>query len=264
MDINDIINTLYKQYFKVFSDTEEIPVKIILTDNLAKSHYELRPDRKEELIAQNIEAYNIQNERMVTPRSNDEPTYILLNTKMIKKYTEDGSMTWVGTLAHELTHAIDYNQFANREGLNSLDIIEGTSNFYMFQLWSEYHARKRGYYFLRLFFENQNMLDAREIQVEHILQTEWPFHMKNHFREYHENTNGNNQMYITMQLLGRYSVWCDLFPDDFNKEAFARDYAQTPWMVHLFTFLRAHETLDDIYGNFKKLKAVFAENWTIT
>lgn len=38
---------------------------------------------------------------------------------MIEKYTEDGSMTWVGILAHELTHAIDYNQFAKREGLNS-------------------------------------------------------------------------------------------------------------------------------------------------
>lgn len=231
---------------------------------MAKTHYELRPDRKEELIAHNIETFNIQNGRMVTPRTNDEPTYILLNTKMIEKYTEDGSMTWVGILAHELTHAIDYNQFAKREGLNSLDIIEGTSNFYMFQLWSEYHARKRGYYFLRLFFENHNRLDTREIQVEYILQTEWPFHRENHFREYHENTNGNNHMYITMQLLGRYSVWCDLFPDDFNKEAFARDYAQTPWMVHLFTFLRAYETLDDIYGNFNKLKAAFEENCTIT
>lgn len=92
MNINDIINTLYK-HFEVFSDAEEVPVNIILTDNLAKSHYELRPNRKEELIAQNIEAFNIQNERMVTPRSNDEPTYILLNTKIIEEYTEDGSMT---------------------------------------------------------------------------------------------------------------------------------------------------------------------------
>lgn len=64
---------------------------------------------------------------MVTPRSNDEPTHILLNTKIIEEYTEDGSMTWVGTFAHKSTHTIDYNQFAKREGLNSLDIIEGTS-----------------------------------------------------------------------------------------------------------------------------------------
>ena len=85
--------------------------------------------------------------------------------------------------------------------------------------------------------------------------------MDDHFDMYHECTDRHQQIIITMHLLGRYSVWCDLFPEMFNEERLAVDFFLTPWMYHLFSFMRQHETLDAIYGDFPAMRMVLRENW---
>lgn len=259
---DNLFNPLIELYYALNQTMERVPVNIILTDNLNRTHCELRPEYKDKLITESNALNNDYNGRMVVPHSTDETISILINTEKMKQYTDDGSLTWVGTFSHELTHAIDYYQMARREALTYYDPLEESASYHMFQLWSEYHARKLGYRLLREFHEGVGNLGDKQQQIKYITETEWPFHQNNHYRDYHSGIDGNQQMYITMQLLGRYSVWCDLFPNTFNEKTLSTDFYHTPWMGHLFSFLRKHESLDIIYSVFDEFRSVLAENWS--
>lgn len=198
-----IFDSLIEMYYTINPAMERIPINIILTDNLNRTHCELRPEYRRSLTKIEAEEANDYNGRMVVPRSLDEAINILINTEKVKQYTEDGSMTWVGTFAHELTHAIDYYQMARREALTCYTLLEESPFYHAFQLWSEYHARKLGYNFLREFHRCLGNLGDDQQQKKHIIETEWPFHKNRHYSDYHSGIDGNQQIYITMQLLGR-------------------------------------------------------------
>lgn len=261
MALNEACKFLIEEYFKLYPTMERIPVEIVFTDNLGATHLKLRPDRKEQLLERGLESDNNYNGRMVVPHKLDDTMYVLLNTQKVIEYTNDKSMTWAGTLAHELTHAIDYYQMARKESLESYDPLEETTSYSMFQLWSEYHARKLGYRFLREMLGVDKDSTIQNEVISHIKDTEWPFQKKRHYHEYHRDQNGWQQMYITMQLLGRYSVWCDLYPHSFNLSEIEAEFAYTPWMCHLFGFLYCHETLPQIYNYFNDMRLILRENW---
>ena len=260
----NVLSTYIELYYILNPTMERIPVNVVFTDDLNRTHCELRPEYKEKLINSYDKSSNDYNGRMVVPHSITETITILINITKMKQYTDDGSLTWIGTLSHELTHAIDFYQMARKESLIYYDPLEDTSLYQMFQLWSEYHARKLGYGFLREVHKVLGHLDDEEQQIRFITEKEWPFHQENHYKDYHSGIDGSQQMYLTMQLLGRYSVWCDLFPNAFNEEALSSDFYHTPWIGHLFSFLRKHESLNSIYPVFNELRSVLAENWLFT
>lgn len=112
MDLYNIVESLFELYYESYPNMERISVDINFTDDLGKTHCELRSDIKERLIAEGLESQQDCNGRMVAPCSINDTMHILLNTKKVIQYCNDGSMTWVGTFAHELTHAIDFYQMA--------------------------------------------------------------------------------------------------------------------------------------------------------
>ena len=260
--MDNAFQTLIKRYYDIYPGSPQVPVDIKLTDNLNSTHAELRPDVKNQLLAENPQIDF--NGRMVLPVSLDDPIHILLNTTKVQEYTNDGSMTWIGTIAHEFTHAIDYYQMARMEGLTTYAPLEKAEQYLMFQMWTEYHARKRGYCFLRKFLSAAGAVSVEsDAQLKHISTKEWPFHRQRFYQEYHADNNGKNQMYLTMQILGRYSVWADLFPESFNEDSLSVDFPGTRWIVDLFWFLYTHESLEEVYPVFGELEDVFRENWPL-
>lgn len=257
----ELFNPIIELYYMLNPTMERIPVNVVLTDNLNRTHCELRPEYRDKLITENDESGNDYNGRMVVPHSITEPISILINTEKIEQYTKDGSLTWIGTISHELTHAIDYYQMARKESLTYYDPLEEIASHQMFQLWSEYHARKLGYMLLRKVHDEFGNLDSEQQQIEYIKDEEWPSHKDKYYSDYHATEDGNLQLYLTMQLLGRYSAWCDLFPDVFNEETLSTEFFFAPWMGHLFSFLRKRETLDTVYPDLDDLRCVLAENW---
>lgn len=261
MELEEALQNLILSYYNHYQDMQQVPINIILTDDINKKHCELYPERTSEIMSAAREIDH--NGRMVPAPSLEEPMNILMNTIKMLQYTKDGSMTWIGTFAHELTHAIDYYQMARLLKLKDYSSLEYTKHNQMFQMWSEYHARKKGYGFLRKFLADCNCLPGSTEQIEYILKTEWPTHKEQHFIDYHNNANGSNQMYITMQLLGRYSVWNDCFPSVFNLDALKKEYNGEAWMYKLYEFLRQHERLENTYNCFEELKLIFRLNWPI-
>ena len=120
-----LINTLFYMYHSTFPEAMQIPVSVSFTDNLNRTHAELRPDRADLILKEGIQSD--YNGRMVVPESLDDPIHILLNTRKVEEYTNDGSMTWIGTIGHEYTHAIDFYQMARLEELDSYSPLEETS-----------------------------------------------------------------------------------------------------------------------------------------
>lgn len=261
MDLNELIRSLIEMYYNCYPTMIQIPVDVAVSDNLEQSHYELRPDRKEQITGARIEAHNDDNGRMVVPHEIYANIHILLNQKKVVEYTQDKSMTWIGTLAHELTHAIDFYQMARKEHLSYYDPLEEINQHFMFQLWSEYHARKFGYGFLRYFLGVDQDPSAIEDRVRYIADIELSFHAKRYFEEYHKGQTANQQIYCTMQFLGRYSVWCDLYPEWFNQNTFATLFSTEKWLYNLLVFLKSHETLDTIYSHFDDMRLVLKDQW---
>ena len=261
MDLREGIQTLVDIFYREYPEIERVPFDITLTDDLDETSYKLRPDLRERFAAQGKGSDGDSNGRMVPPCNLDEKLHVLINTGSIQKYTEDGSMTWVGTIAHELTHAADFYQMARLEGLDNYDPLQEISRYELFQYWTEYHARKLGYSFLRKFLAVDADDNDKDAAVDYISKVEWPHHMDDHFDTYHECADRHQQIIITMHLLGRYSVWCDLFPETFNEEKLSVDFYHAPWMYHLFSFMRQHETLDAIYWDFPAMRRTLRENW---
>lgn len=254
-----LINTLFSMYHSTFPEAMQIPVSVSFTDDLNRTHAELRPDRADLILKEGIQSD--YNGRMVVPESLDDPIHILLNTRKVEEYTNDGSMTWIGTIGHEYTHAIDFYQMARLEELDSYSPLEETSKYVMFQQWTEYHARKCGYRFLRKYFEATGQILQGDEQIEYIMETEAPIQTRRFNRKYNQGSP-NDRLYLTMQYLGRFSVWIDLFPAHFNEEQLLDYCPGAYWMMDLLQFLRKYESLNEIYGHFDELQDVLSENWT--
>lgn len=249
----NITDFLMPLYYETFPSVERIPVEIELTDDLNQAHARIRPDRKRELLTENKQ--NDFNGRTVVPVSVKDNIHVLLNTNRIEQYTKDGSMTWIGTLAHEYTHAIDFFQMARMEGLDSYSPLEMKEHYLMFHQWTEYHARKHGYRFLRKYFEVTGQLPSTEEQVQHILNKEAPAQTEIFAQQYNSCT-ADEQFYLVMQYLGRFSVWIDLFPEAFDETKLLEFCHGAEWMVDLLAFLRGHETLKMIHGHFSELESL--------
>lgn len=257
-NLQELIDTIFGLYYVTFPMADRLPVSITFTDDLNKSHAELRPDLIEHLKRDNPQSDF--NGRMVIPERVGDQIHILLNNAKVTEYTQDGSMTWVGTIAHEYTHALDFDGIAQQDRLDSYSIIEQGSKYSMFHQWTEYHARKRGYSFLRKFMELIGRMPEKDVQISHIINTEAPYQTRL-FENWYQNGTPNDRLYCTMQYLGRYSVWMDLFPDVFQKGFLLELTHKTFWMWDILKYLREHEELNQIYGHFDELKEVLSENW---
>lgn len=259
IDLQHIFNNLLSMYYSVFPNTEKLPVHVIMSDDLNQTYAELRPDIAAEILSMHSQAD--YNGRMIPPTDIDGQFYIVLNSKKVYEYTYDKSLTWVGTFAHEYTHAIDYYQMAKFERLDSYSSLENDSHYMLFNYWSEYHARKHGYTFLRAFFYAKES-KSQDDQICFILNTEAPLHTERFKKEY-STASPNEKLYLSMQYLGRFSVWIDLFPNLFSENKILEYFPGTYWMKNLLSFLRQHESLEQIYNHFNELKDVLSENWIL-
>ena len=112
---------------------------------------------------------------------------------------------WLGTLTHELTHLLDFIQYAKLNNLDSYDVIQRDMKHRPFMLWTECNARAKGYFFIRKYVFGDKVNDKYDTdQTDYILQTELPYQINvfaNGYREAADNTW--LQMYEATQYIGR-------------------------------------------------------------
>lgn len=233
--VNNAVEIFYSTYD--YEKNNNIEIKIV--DDLTKAHLQLRPDIKKS----SIDKYSDQNGRLVTPVNGKGVFCVLININSVYKYTMDGTMTCLGTIAHELTHAHDYIEAYNFNP----DISETSVEFNAFQLWSEFHARRNGYKFLRtLLMEAAQM--SKEEQIQHIIKTELPTQHTYFINSYNDATLPMDKIYELMQNLGRLSVWKECFPLKFTDEYINKIYNNEK-IVSLLNLLCKIKTVNDVFEN---------------
>lgn len=259
-EMENLFNNIDALYHRIHQDQQLPLYMILLTDDLNRAHAEVRPDSADSILSSN--AQSDFNGRMVPPRDRKGKFSILINTEKVNEYTEKNTFEYIGTFAHEMTHAVDYYQMAALEQLNSYDQLERTGLYTTFQLWSEFHARREGYKFLNTFREMADGVVERDKHIEWIKTKEGPFQW-NYYRKMYVAGDAQLKLYITMQFLGRYSVWNEWYPESFNGWTIKKDSGSSMWLVRIFEFLMEHKTLESIYPCWDEFREILQENWEL-
>ena len=119
---------------------------------------------------------------------------------------EDGGLTFCGTVNHEYTHANDFIDFARFLGVSNANLILRNDKWFSVQMWSEYHARRNGYYRVLDLNTGGEWVFPENYDKELLLLT----------KKLWVNNRMENELYELMQVCGRYSILEDLFPKTIN------------------------------------------------
>lgn len=243
------INTYYDEF-----NIKPIDIEVEFTENLYKRRLELAVNEKDITDVEKGKSFiSGLNGTLVLPTTLNEKPYILISNSTI-----DDSMLFISTLIHELTHIHDFYDFARYHNIEYFSDIEKDHNFYNLYFWTEFHARRNGYYFYRKIYKsliNDNL--SREEEIKHIRETECPIQLEYLIDQLIKYENNPTQfVYSIMQFLGRFSVWQDLFPNEFNANKLPKELLNTFGyrITSIYEFLYNQSDFEDIKDKFHELR----------
>lgn len=260
--LNESFSMVLSVYFSYFQ-LEPIDVEIILAEKIANIYIQKRPDLFEG--EHPIHSEDVERNRALTipPKTIDGKFTIVINQDYFWESAKNQDWQWVGTLTHEMTHVCDYINYVKMNDLDNYNVAQRELVHRPFVLWTEFHARATGYFFMRKFIfgeKNNDMSDKS--QIDNILQKELPFQI-NWFSQQYQAANGNAdiQLYETMQFMGRYSIWEKLFPNVFNKRVRQHVFGSNPWMLEMYEFLINHQDIENANEDFDKMLDIIKTNF---
>ena len=256
INFDKIISDILADFYATF-DLKPVNVRYLFVDDMVEAYKDIRPEYAE-LHPEVVADANRYNGLTVMPIAMDEPFDVLVDINKMLSYIKQKNMTWVGTVAHETTHVIDYSKYAKLIGAASYDEIQDISKHSMFLLWSEFNARSKGYYFVRK-YTFDNMTD--ENQVKDIVEYELPTLQNRLYKEYHGTDDGYMQAYLVVQYIGRLYTLHQLFPKHIDDDFIKFHLAPNIWMYKWYKFLSEHTNLEDAYKEFDKMKNILSDNF---
>lgn len=255
MELQNIFTNILDDYYKTCK-VEQIPMDIMIVEDIGKAYAELRPDHAERE-PNLIEKQRGYNGTTVPPKDYNGKFSILLSREYLRNLDEY-SMDWVGTVVHEATHVNDFVDFSRMVGVNNFDIILVPQNYRMFHLWTEFHAKAVGYFFIRKY----TFVDVKdEKQAKYIIETELPYQIKVMTDIYTSTDDGSVQMYYIVHFMGRLYVWQKLFPKHFSDRLIKEIFTNNVWMYELYNYFKNHDTLKKAYEDFDTMKAILKKNF---
>ncbi|MEE1228529.1 MAG: hypothetical protein U0K57_06125 [Lachnospiraceae bacterium] len=202
---------------------------------------------------------------MKYPQKMDEPFTLIFK----RPYVESVPLCEKYRLMfHELTHIVDYIDYARLNHLSSYEELFHNQESVLFQHWSEYHAERRGYaawlkhmYSIRLKYDDS----PRKMKI---LEKETMNNIR-YYGEHYTNTaeyGSTRQVYFTMHLLARMSIWMQILPgrvaeilsnDPFN-------YRGLLWIKKLMYLFQKYPRIDQMNDHFFDIAVIIAENMQLT
>lgn len=251
--LNDLIGKIVADYYSTFG-YEPVNLSIIIADDLWETYSQIRPDHKIQLPSE-LPALN---GTIATPVELDGTFTVIIDKQYFIEDVQANKASWIGTIIHEITHAKDYFEYAHLISALNYDEVLNTSLHRMFQLWTEFNAKRHGYFFLRKYtFENV----CDEAQLPDIIETELPGQIAYMSKEYGATTDGWQQIYVVSQFLGRFAVWAELFPEHFTKKYIASLLGTNPWMLDMYQYLNTHRDLRLAVDSFDELREIVRQNF---
>lgn len=254
-----LINIL-QDYYSVYN-LQPVDASYLITDNMAMEYTKLRPDHAAKE-PQKIKTLNDYNGTTVCPTTLEGTFTILLNKTKLLEYAKARNATWVGTIVHETTHVKDFIDFAVLTGaIDYEEIVNTEKETLPFQLWTEFNARTKGYYFVRK-YTFIDMFD--ETQIDDIIKIELPAQERLLFENYHATEDGAQQAYFVSHFLGRLFTLQKIFPTFFTDYWIARMplFINNKWMSDWYWFLKENNSLESVSAKFDDMLEILSQNFT--
>lgn len=253
--INELINIVVNDYFSTYK-YEPLNFSIVFSDDIWETYFEKCPDHRKQMTNQQpLPAFN---GTIATPQELDGMFTVIVDNQYFLEECQNKRLSWIGTIIHEITHAVDYRNYARIVAAPNYDEVLNTSRHRMFQLWTEFNAKRHGYYFLRK-YSFDNLTDT--VQIPDIVNIELPGQIEYMSSEYNSTSDGWKQIYIVSQFLGRLAVWEDLFPSSFNRDFIEQLLCANPWMLKMYDYLNGHRNLNTAVESFEELRKIVQENF---
>ncbi|MBR5047290.1 MAG: hypothetical protein IKX76_03540 [Eubacterium sp.] len=258
------IKTSYMNYFKV----KDKDLQIITTDDMyscQKNYGFTESDLRILDEAKAKASWNHVAACMRYPKSMDEPFTLIFKRPYLQRVDE---AELYRLMFHELTHYVDYKEYARIHKLNSYRELFRSQETVLFQNWSEYHAERRGYgaylkhrHGVRLKYEPS----PRKIKI---MEDETLKNML-YYAEHYINTaeyGESRQIYFTMHLLSRISIWLQILPyqveDILTNQIFK--YRGMEWIKNLLYLFLKYPTLEQMDPHFPEMVRIIAESMTLS
>ncbi len=255
LSFNDIYKYIVDDYFDTIS-CPKIHVSIYTTTDMNKSYLELCSVRtKESVKSVDISDYN---GIIVPPKELDGIFSLLINQNKLIEYLGSNNPTWIGTIAHELTHIIDYIEYAKLIGANNYDEIQLIDKHGIFNLWTEFNAKYKGYYFMR---KNAFKNISDQSLLPDIFNKEIPIQTQMLFDNYNSTNDTYQQAYYVSHYLGRLFALQKIFPSNFDNKTIKAIIGENKWMYEWFVFLSTHTDLKNAYEDFEDMKNILRKNF---
>ena len=249
-DINtEMLARLKNNYFETF-DIEAFAFDTRLSEDLNKDFFALRPDLSGRVTGD----FNLFNGTIVHPRKNRDDFTLLFNKEYVDKTVAKGTNDWIGTFAHEITHMVDYKAYLGLSGAEDYDEIRYSGKHKMFFFWTEFHARKNGYYF----WQKQTGVEYNDIRLEVIKAQEYPFQKKYLLEKYKSTADDQKLMYYLCQFMGRLAVWEEAFPDFFDSvriKAILEKFDGS--LLNFYRFFHENRDIKTAVNKFSQLESEF-------
>ena len=252
------ITNRYLDYFKV----KDCDFRLILADDMYECQKKYGFD--DQKIRSLDDATARQNWKNVAacmkyPKSMDEPFYILFKRPYLNRISECERYRLV---FHELTHMVDYRDYARLNHFSSYEELFSDPQAVLFQNWSEYHAERRGYaawlkhrYGIKL-KRGTNRIDLMRLETANNIHF---------YGEQYTNTaeyGSARQIYFTMHLLARTSIWAQVLPDHvcriLDNDPFT--YRGLIWIKKLMELFQKYPEIESMNKHFMEIAMIIAEN----
>ena len=254
----ELLISILQDYYSVYN-LQPVNASYIVTDNMAAEYAKLRPDHAAQELKK-IETLDDYNGSTVCPTSLDGTFTILINKAKLLEYSNARNATWVGTIVHETTHVRDYIDFAELTGVADYEDILNTGKNLPFQLWTEFNARAKGYYFVRK-YTFVDMFDGT--QIDDIIKIELPAQERLLFENYHATKDGAQQVYYISHFLGRLYSLQKIFPTFFTDYWVTNMslFINNKWMSDWYWFLKENNSLESVSAKFDDMREILRQNF---
>lgn len=209
---SDILKSdIVKSFMNKYNFPKELKIRVIITDDIPSEYkkHQKRLNKKFDYISP-IDLNGIT----CVPNTIDEETILLIDYNRAKDFKENNCEV-ICTIFHELIHAKDYYNYYKKYCNGVYDSVKNRSSQHGFMNWSEFNAKKISYFeYCKLVYAEKigskehlkeikdNELPKRNKELEDILKN--------------KNIDIDYIVYNVMLYLGKYSVWEELFPEEFN------------------------------------------------
>lgn len=260
--LDNLFEAVLGDYYNYYG-INAIDIECSLSNKLSNTFMEKRPDLFEGDVKTTPEEIDMNRGSVILPKELNGKFTIVMDSNYFMDSLQKMDYQWVGTLTHELTHILDFIQYAELHHLDNYDVIQRDMEHRPFMLWTECNARSKGYFFLRKYVFGDKVNDMNDTdQTDFILEKELPYQINVFTKGYGEaDDNAWRQMYVATQFLGRYSVWEKLFPNVFTKSVRRQVLGTNKWVLELYQFFLNNRELEAADINWRELLEIMRSNW---